>query len=151
MQKKRHLAQLNIARIRYDQVDDPEMDAFYQAIDGINAQAEQQPGFVWRWVEEASLVDPVEVFGDPKLVVNMSVWESVQALQDFVYQGEHLAIYRRKKEWFEAMSERHLVLWWITPGHYPSLQEAKQKLETFRENGPSPEAFDFGTARTMLT
>ena len=43
----RHLAQFNIARIRYP-LDDPRMREFVENVDRVNRLAEQIDGFVWR-------------------------------------------------------------------------------------------------------
>ena len=77
------------------------------------------------------------------LIVNMSVWESAEALADFTYRSDHLAVMRRRREWFEGMAEAHLVLWWVPAGHAPDVEEAKERLDLLRRIGPSPEAFTF--------
>ena len=76
------------------------------------------------------------------MIVNMSVWESADALWDFVYDGDHLAYMRRRREWFERI-EAHMVLWWVPAGHTPSVDEALDRLEHLRANGPSGRAFTF--------
>ena len=50
---------------------------------------------------------------------------------------------RRRREWFERMSEAFLVLWWVPAGHRPSVAEAIAKLEVLRAKGPTPAAFTF--------
>ena len=72
----------------------------------------------------------------------MSVWESIDALWDFVYAGDHLAVMRRRREWFERM-EMHMCLWWVEPGHEPTVAEAAERLELLRRDGPTPRAFTF--------
>ena len=138
------LAQLNLAKIKHPTADAPEMEDFYAAIESVNQEAENHPGFVWRWVEQDAPMDPVRIFGDPLMVVNMSVWESVEALKDFVYSGKHLGVYKRKKEWFRSMAENHMVLWWVPQGHRPTLEEAKERLLKLQKEGPQHAAFTFG-------
>ena len=46
-----HLAELNIARLRYPK-GDPRADAFFDALDRVNATAERMTGFVWRLKDE---------------------------------------------------------------------------------------------------
>ncbi|MEL6133871.1 MAG: DUF3291 domain-containing protein, partial [Bacteroidota bacterium] len=108
----------------------------------INAIAESDPAFVWRLVDESS--DPTHPFSDPKLLLNLSLWQSIDALKQFVYKSDHVNIMRRKKEWFHLMEAMHMVLWYVPVGHIPTLGEAKAKLELLRAEGPTVEAFHFG-------
>jgi Domain of unknown function (DUF3291) len=139
---KYQLAQLNIARFELPQ-DHPQNADFVNALDRVNAVAEAQPGFVWRFTGEGNDALDVQAFDDPNIAVNMSVWEDLDALGAFVYRNEeHLAIMRRRREWFEKI-RIHLVLWWVEEGHIPTLDEAKGKLAYLEKHGPSSEAFTF--------
>ncbi|HVF13464.1 MAG TPA: DUF3291 domain-containing protein, partial [Acidimicrobiales bacterium] len=100
-------------------------------------------GFVWRLQTDEGDATSIRAFDDDLLIVNMSVWESAEALADFTYRSDHLAVMRRRRGWFEAMAEPHLVLWWVPSGHIPEVEEAKQRLELLRRTGPSPDAFTF--------
>jgi hypothetical protein len=76
--------------------------------------------------------------------VNMSVWESLEALRSFVYGDRgHLEVLRRRRVWFERMAEAFLVLWWVPAGRVPSVAEAEERLALLRAVGPSPDAFTF--------
>lgn len=136
-----HIAQLNIATLLAP-IDSPQLSGFVANLDRINALAEQSPGFVWRLQTEEGDATGIDYFGSDK-IVNLSVWESVEALHNYVYRSAHVEIMRRKKEWFRKMSEAYMVLWWVPDGHTPSIEEAAQKLNTLREHGPTPEAFTF--------
>lgn len=138
-----HLAQINILRFKR-QKDDPANADFMDALDPVNALADKAPGFIWRLVGEGNdAVDIDPVPDDPRLAVNMSVWEDVQSLGDFVYRNpEHLAIMRRRKEWAEQI-EVYQALWWIPIGHIPSVEEGFEKIELLEQNGASAEAFTF--------
>jgi hypothetical protein len=140
-----HLAQLNIAAAKFE-TDQPEMAGFTSRIDVINALADRAPGFVWRLVddgpEDGALSLRMEGHG-PMTLVNMSLWDSVEALYAFVYQTAHAKVMRGKDDWFEPMPKTHMVLWWVKEGHIPNLDEAREKLDMIRANGPSPEAFSF--------
>lgn len=81
------------------------------------------------------------MFDDDRILVNMSVWESVEALWSFTYASRHLDILRRRREWFHRLAEAHLALWWVEVGHVPTIAEAKWRLELLRRDGPSPDAF----------
>jgi len=87
----------------------------------------------------------IDYFGSDK-IVNLSVWDSVEALHDYVYRSAHVEIMRRKKEWFHNMGEAHMVLWWMPAGHIPSIEDAARKLNILRERGPSADAFTFKKA-----
>ena len=136
------LAQLNIARFRLP-AEDPANADFINALDRVNAIAEQQPGFVWRFQGEGDSAIDVHAFDDPNIAVNMSVWEDMETLAAFAYRNEdHRAIMRRRREWFEHL-EFYLVLWWVEAGHHPSVEEAKVRLESLRRNGPTEHGFTF--------
>ena len=139
---KFQLVQLNIARFRLPQ-EHPSNADFVNNLDRVNEIAEGQPGFVWRFKGEGNNALDVQAFDDPNIAVNMSIWTDLEALGAFVYRNdEHLAIMRRRTEWFDRI-EFHLVLWWIEEGHLPTLDEAKQRLETLVKLGPSSKAFTF--------
>lgn len=136
-----HLAQLNIAH-PLAPLDDARMAGFVGGLAEINALADAAPGFVWRLRDEdgpdATSLRP---YG-PDVMVNMSVWESVEALRDFAYQGPHLESLRQRREWFDyAGIEAHLVLWWTPAGVIPTLDEARERLELLTRKGPGPDAF----------
>jgi len=135
------LAQLNIARLAAP-INSPILAEFVAALDRINALADRSPGFVWRLQTEEGDATAIRHFG-ADMLVNMSVWEDVEALHRYVYKSDHAKVMRRRKEWFEKMREVYVVLWWIPRGHRPSLIEAEAKLVCLRENGPTSEAFTF--------
>ena len=135
------LAQLNIARM-VAPIDSPILADFVANLDRINALAERSPGFVWRLQTVGGDATAISHFGE-NMLVNMSVWASVQALHRYAYKSAHTNIMRRRKEWFEKMREVYSVLWWIRAGHQPSLVEAQAKLEHLRAHGPSAQAFTF--------
>jgi hypothetical protein len=138
-----HLAQLNIARFRAP-MDAPELRDFVAALEPVNALADTADGFVWRLQTEAGDATAIHAFEDPLMLVNMSVWESLQQLRAFVYtESGHVSIMRRRREFAEQMAESHLVLWWIPAGHVPTVEEAKERLEVLRAHGPTPGAFTF--------
>jgi hypothetical protein len=138
-----HLAQLNIAHLRAP-IDSAELAEFVAALEPMNTLADEYPGFVWRLKESDD--DPtatvVHDYGD-HLLVNFSVWESFDALWNYVYRSAHLGVLRRRREWFQRTAEPYLVMWWIPEGHIPSLAEAMERLERLRADGPGPEAFTF--------
>lgn len=138
-----HLAQLNIGRLRAP-VDDPATAEFMANLDSINALAEVTPGFVWRLQTEEGNATAIKAFpGDDLMILNMSVWESIESLADYVYRSAHTPFLRRRGEWFGRLREVYLVLWWIRAGTLPTIDEALDRLDHLRRVGPTPEAFTF--------
>jgi hypothetical protein len=137
-----HLAQFNVARM-LGALEDPVMSGFVARLEEINALADGSPGFVWRLQTDAGNATYLRPYGDDRIIVNMSVWESVEALRRFVYGGQHAEVLRRRHEWFEKLSRPVVALWWIPAGHVPSIDEAKRRLAHLEEHGPGPFAFTF--------
>jgi hypothetical protein len=135
-----HIAQLNIGRFRYP-TDDPRMAGFMDNLDRINALAERSAGFVWRLKDESNNATAICLAADPTIAVNLSVWESVQALERFVWATVHKQVYNRKGAWFEKLATPHFVMWRIAPGHIPDVEEAMARLEHLTEHGDSDLAF----------
>ena len=137
-----HLAQVNIGKILAP-IDSPLMAEFVANLDRINALAENSEGFVWRLKDDSNSATSIKVYNDDLIIVNMSVWEHLDYLFQYVYQSAHVEIFKRRKEWFEKMSEMHMVLWYVPAGHKPSVNEAVEKLNFLRKNGETPLAFTF--------
>jgi Domain of unknown function (DUF3291) len=140
---RHHLAQLNIG-IPRGPLDGPVMQEFMDSLDSVNAVADAAPGFVWRLQTDEGNATALRAFGDDRLILNMSVWESLEALRGFVYSSRaHLDVLRRRREWFEQMAELFVALWWVEAGHTPTIAEAEERLTLLRAVGPSPDAFTF--------
>lgn len=144
-----HLAQLNVATLRHP-LDDPRMAPFVEMLDPVNAAADAAPGFVWRLVEEGTADATGLRPAGENVIVNLTVWETREALWDFTYRSGHLEVMRRRREWFERHVEAHLVLWWIPAGHLPTIGEALERLADLRAHGPSPRAFTFTSSYTAV-
>ena len=139
---KWHLAQVNIGRF-IKPVEDPANADFVNALDHVNALADVSPGFVWRLKGEGSGAIDIKPFPDPQMAINMSVWESIDALAAFAYRNmEHRGVMRRRREWFEEMKV-YMALWWIPAGTLPTIEDAKAKLALLEKLGPTAEAFTF--------
>ena len=135
-----HLAQLNIARL-IEPLDSPRLADFVALLPVVNAIADTAPGFVWRLVDaDGADATQLRPFG-PDYIVNLTVWESVEALREFVYRSGHLEPLRRRREWFHVADEAYAVLWWVPAGHIPTIDEAAHRLALLRNNGPGPDAF----------
>ncbi len=137
-----HLAQLNIARMKYP-LDAPQMAGFVARLEDINALADRAPGFVWRLKTEAGDATAIDYFG-PDYLVNMSVWRDLDSLREFAFRSAHREVLARRHDWFDVIDEAYSVLWWIAAGSIPTLDEAGERLERLRRDGPGAQAFTFG-------
>ena len=135
-----HIAQLNIGRFRYP-TDDPRMAAFMTNLDRINALAERSEGFVWRLKDDSNNATAIRPASDPTMAVNLSVWESVGALERFVWATVHKQFYNRKGDWFQKPGTPHFVMWPIPSAHIPNLEEAMGRLAHLTVQGDSDFAF----------
>jgi hypothetical protein len=140
-QSVRHLAQFNIARIRYP-LDDPRMAGFTENVARINGLAEQIEGFVWRLQDASGNAMGMTVYDDPRLLPNLTVWENVQALERFVWRTLHRRFYERREQWFVPI-EQPLVLWFVPEGRRPALAEGVARLDHLQAHGPTDHAFDW--------
>ena len=143
-----HVAQINIGTM-VALTDDPRVAEFMNALERVNAIADAAPGFVWRLQTESGNATEIQIFPDPLTLVNMSVWESVDALKAYVYRSEHIEFFRRRAEWFEPDAKR-VALWHVPAGTIPELDEAVRRVEFLERNGPSPYAFSFAKPQAPL-
>ncbi|PYU00889.1 MAG: DUF3291 domain-containing protein [Acidobacteria bacterium] len=137
-----HLAQINIGRL-IAPVDDPKIAEFVAQLDPVNALADTAPGFVWRLQSSSGNATDIVYNDDPFVIVNMSVWQSVEALRDFVYKSNHLDVLRDRANWFEKMEKPHYCLWWIPSTHIPTVAEGRERLEHYQQYGATPFSFWF--------
>ncbi|MFJ9636277.1 DUF3291 domain-containing protein [Streptomyces sp. NPDC101178] len=141
---KHELAQVNIARLRFP-LESPQLKDFVDGLDPVNAVADEAEGFVWRLRSDSGNATDVPVFGDEWLIVNLSVWQDAEALTGFMYAGLHRELLRRRREWFEQVSEAMTALWWVPAGERPTVADAEERLLHLREHGPTERAFTLRT------
>ena len=92
-----HLAQFNVARL-HQPLDHPDTAAFVERLGPINEVAESSPGFVWRLQDdEGQSSSYVVVYDDPLMIINFSLWETVEFLSRFVYKSAHTTFLRRRR------------------------------------------------------
>ena len=137
-----HLAQINIARL-IAPLDDPKIAGFVSQLDTINAVADSAPGFVWRLKSESGNATDIAYNDDPFIIVNMSVWESIEALRNYAYRSDHRKVFQDRAKWFEKMDKPNYCLWWIPVGHIPTVVEGRERLEHYRVHGATPYSFWF--------
>lgn len=143
MAAERHLAELNVGRLLAP-TDDPRVAEFMQALDVVNGLGKRMPGFVWMMEgsggPNTGNTDS-KIDGDPQFVSNLTVWESVETLENFVWNTVHRRFYERRADWFEILGRMHFVMWWVPVGHRPTLAEALERLAHRERHGDTDEAF----------
>ena len=137
-----HLAHANVARMR-GPIEDSVMAGFVERLEPLNSLADESPGFVWRYQTDEGDATEIRVFDDELILFNMSVWESIEALENYVYWSNHIEALQKKAEWFERAGRATLALWWIEAGHLPSVEEAKERFDLLWRDGPSAAVFTF--------
>lgn len=140
-----HLAQVNIGRLTAP-LGSAQLHGFTSRLDEINALADRTPGFVWRLQGDGDSATDLRPFEDDSILVNMSVWEGLEPLRDYVYRSDHLQLLRERRQYFQHMTEAFTALWWIPAGHIPTTTEAWERLVHLRAHGPTAQAFTFGKA-----
>ena len=142
-----YLAELNLARLKHPK-GDHRVAEFFDALDRVNALAERMPGFVWRLKDEGGNATDIAFNEDPMVIANMSVWQTSEDLERYVFQTVHTAFYRKREQWFERMQAPHMVFWWVEPGHFPTLAEAAGRLASLAASGPSEQAFGWSELKS---
>jgi hypothetical protein len=137
-----HLAQINIALMQAP-LDDPVMTEFSEALNEVNAIADRSPGFIWRLQTASGNATDIRAYSDPKMLVNVSVWQDVESLKSYVYRSLHGEFFVRRRQWFEKYQGEHFAMWWIPASHWPTVEEGKARLDHLALYGDSPEAFTF--------
>ena len=137
-----HIAQINIGRMLAP-IDDPIMAEFVAQLPPINALADASPGFVWRLQSQSGDATSIKAYDDELIIVNMSIWESVESLHEYSYKSAHSGVLRDRKRWFEKFDGPYYALWWVPVGHIPTPEEGKARLDYLREHGDSSYAFSF--------
>jgi len=136
------IAQVNIGRMLAP-IDSPVMAEFVANLDRINALAESSEGFVWRLKDDHNNATSIKIYDDDFIIVNMSVWRTIDSLFNFAYKSHHVEIFKKRSSWFEKMPEMHMALWYVPAGHEPTVAEAEGRLNYIRANGETPRAFTF--------
>ena len=136
-----HLAELNISKWKLDPLS-PEAAGFTDNVARINNLAERSDGFVWRLLDEKRDDEGRNAVCDgPDVVMTLSVWETVNQLEQFVWNTVHKQIYNGKDQWFNHMESHSLVMWNVDQGHEPTLEEAKERLDHLNRYGDTDHAF----------
>ena len=144
MSQRYRLAQINFARLRVP-LSNPKMVNFRALLQAVNSLAEASPGFVWRMDEESAAASgdrarPQQAPGTT--LVNLSVWNSVGALQKYANLGTDGGVMGARQSFFKRFEGRWIVLWWVHDGHFPEVAEGWTRLQHLRRHGETPYAFN---------
>lgn len=123
------LAEINIARIKGVTIADPIMQEFVDNLDRINTLAESSPGFVWRLKDDNNNATSINPYDDQQVIINISVWESIETLENYVFRTMHTDFLKRRREWFQAFGKAYFAMWWIPAGKFPTVEEAVAQLD----------------------
>ena len=141
--KEYHIAEINVARMKGVTIDDPIMKEFVDNLDWVNNLAENSKGFVWRLKGEGNDATSLNPYDDEQVIINISVWKTIESLENFVYKTFHTDFLKRRKEWFLSYGKVYTAMWWVPKGAYPTVQEAVERLDYLKKNGASNKVFDF--------
>ncbi len=107
-------------------IQDPVMQEFVENLDKVNAIAEHSEGFIWRLKDETNNATAFDPYQDEQVIINISVWQSIELLEKFMYQTLHVEFLKRRKEWFHTFGKLYTAMWWIPEGQFPSIQEQRK-------------------------
>ena len=145
------LAQINVARMKGVSIEDPIMQEFVANLDRVNQLAESSEGFVWRLKDESNNASGFNPFDDEQVIINISVWSTIETLEKFTYKTFHTDFLIRRKEWFNKYGKAHFAQWWIKKGNLPTIEQAIERLDYIQRHGPSERAFNFKKRFTAPT
>jgi hypothetical protein len=137
-----HLCHLNIGKAAAPLLD-PKMASFVENLERINNLAYQSPGFVWHLQIDIYNPEHLAMYGEPGVIFNLSVWESIESLYTYVYRSQHAEMMKFRKSWFAEMEGPHYVLWWLPTGELPTLEDGKKRIAHLADHGPTAHAFTF--------
>ena len=137
------IAQINIARMKGVNITDPIMKEFVDNLNNVNALAESSAGFIWRLKDDTNNATNLNPYDDEQVIINVSVWKNIETLEAFVHKTFHTDFLKRRKEWFKAFGKAYTAMWWVPNGHFPTIQEAVDKLDYLQKNGATEFVFDF--------
>lgn len=86
------------------------MAGFVARLDEINALADHSPGFVWQLQIDAGNATHFRPYNDDRILMNMSVWETIEALRSYVYRTAHLEVLRQRDDRFEKFAGTYMAL-----------------------------------------
>lgn len=132
-----HLVHANLALARAS-LDDPLMAGFTNYLDEIDALAQSSTGFI----AQPEMPDEGQVYGG-NLLLNVSIWETVEELETFTYHSRHKSLLDRRQKWFYRRDYPAYVLYWASKAITVTEREIHRRFEQLHADGPTPLAFTF--------
>jgi hypothetical protein len=136
------IAQLNVAKL-IEPIGSPLVQPFVDLLDEINLLAEASPGFRWRLQDAAGNATQIRITDDPCVLVNMTLWATIEQLFAFTYRSAHKTVFARRFEWTTRWPGPNSVLWWQPASTIPTPEDGLGRLRLLAERGPCEEAFTF--------
>ena len=137
------IAEINVARMKGVNINDPIMREFEVNLVKVNELAESSAGFVWRLKDDNNNATGFNPYNDEQVIINVSVWESIETLEHYVYKTFHTDFLKRRREWFHSYGKAYTAMWWVPAGQFPTMQEAVDRLDYLQKHGASEFVFDF--------
>jgi len=75
------------------------------------------------------------------IAINLSVWDSYEALHDFIHRGMHGPFRTSPERIVQASTSPTTALWWLPVSQLPTPNDAVKRLRHLRRYGPTPQAF----------
>lgn len=143
-----HIAHFNWGILSADW-DDPVVAPFVKNIERVNGIAQRSSGFVWQLPDDILNADEalLGTFGPvDRIAANLTVWQTVKDLAQFVYKTAHGQFLSRRAEWFVKSDGPAHVIWPIATGHRPRMAEAREMADKLIAEGAGPAAYDLSWA-----
>lgn len=126
----------------------PQVQDFFDRIGEVFESAEESGGFIDhaggsadpRWGPGA--IPALAAGKEDRAVQTLSIWEDLEAVGAFAYQGKHSEALHRRRDWFsERASCSDHAAWWIPRDRYPTWEEAVERHQYLTDHGPTAQVF----------
>ena len=121
------------------------MAGFMARLDDLNALADQSDGFVWRLQGDEGNNTYLRPYEDERIIVNMSVWETIDQLRAYVYSSAHAELLKQRRDWFEKFEGVDAGAVVDSRRPHPDGRGGERAARVARAHGPTPFAFTFRT------
>mgnify|MGYP001965516616 CR=1 FL=1 len=120
------------------------MQSFFDAVPQVQRLAESSPRFIWHELNEDDSTIAKRL--GPDFIVNLSAWESSDALYAFVFSQRHRQMMMARDDWFAHVGKALSVVWFANNAPYPTWDQAIGCLEILWQTGLTQDAFDYSWA-----
>jgi hypothetical protein len=132
---------------------DPAVRGFEIRIDATYERATESPGFLGSFAEQPGSVGPAarparwaDAAYAARSAITMTLWTDLESVHAFAFGPAHAGVLRRGHAWMEHGDWPRHVAWWVGDDELPTPKDACQRYDLLDEQGPTREAFTFGTA-----